>query len=329
MQTPKLGIMFRREYAPERISDFARQVEAAGFDEVWIVEDCFWASGIVPCVAALAVTQSLSVGLGIMPVTGRNAAFAAMEIATIERLYPGRFQAGFGHGVAEWIEQVGALPRSQLAALRETVQVTQDLLAGELVDFQGQHIHFDQVQLIFPPHQAPPLYLGVRSPKSLFISGQYADGTILAEFAAPAYVRWARQQIQKGQAAAQRKNKHRLTVYAHCVVAPTEQAALDRLRPIAAQVLAHGHVDAQLEPIGWLNELESMRQEGGVQAVQLALPDSWLRQLALVGTVEDCLKGIQQLKAAGADSIVLVPLPDDTEALTSYQPIVDALKKPN
>ena len=51
----------------------------------------------------------------------RNAAVAAMEMSGVARLFPGRFIAGFGHGVADWMRQIGALPPSQLAAFDETV----------------------------------------------------------------------------------------------------------------------------------------------------------------------------------------------------------------
>ena len=32
-----LGIMFRREFAPELLPDFARRTEAAGYNELWVV----------------------------------------------------------------------------------------------------------------------------------------------------------------------------------------------------------------------------------------------------------------------------------------------------
>ncbi len=47
-----LGIMYRREHAPEKLPDFARKTEEAGFDELWVVEDCFYGSGIAAAAAA-------------------------------------------------------------------------------------------------------------------------------------------------------------------------------------------------------------------------------------------------------------------------------------
>ena len=91
-----LGIMFRREHAPEALPEFARRADEAGFDELWVVEDCFYGSGIASAAVALACTETISVGVGIMPAVARNPVFTAMEVATLARLFPGRFMSHNG-----------------------------------------------------------------------------------------------------------------------------------------------------------------------------------------------------------------------------------------
>ena len=59
------------------------------------------------------------VGIGLMPAPLRNVATAAMEIATLERLFPGRFVPVVGHGVQDWMGQIGARAESPLTLLRE------------------------------------------------------------------------------------------------------------------------------------------------------------------------------------------------------------------
>src|SRR5919204_5545078 len=108
MPVPALGFMIVREHRPEDVADLAPRVEAAGFDEAWLVEDCFFAGGIATTATALAVTSSVRLGLGIMPAPVRNPAFAAMEIAALARMHRGRLYAGIGHGVDDWMRHVGA-----------------------------------------------------------------------------------------------------------------------------------------------------------------------------------------------------------------------------
>ena len=37
----RLGLLFRPEWPPEELVAFARAAERDGFDELWVVEDCF------------------------------------------------------------------------------------------------------------------------------------------------------------------------------------------------------------------------------------------------------------------------------------------------
>ena len=58
MVRPSIGVMFRREYAPELVPDYARMVEQVGLDDLWIIEDAFFNGGISGASVALAVRGS-------------------------------------------------------------------------------------------------------------------------------------------------------------------------------------------------------------------------------------------------------------------------------
>ncbi len=305
-----LGIMFRREYAPENLPSFARRAEEAGFDELWFVEDCFYGSGIASAATALACTDSITVGVGIMPVVVRNPVFAAMEIATLARLYPGRFLPGLGHGMAGWMRQIGAFPKSQLMALEEVTVTIRGILTGERLTFNGKQVQLDQVELVHPPDQIPPISLGVRGPKSLALSGRVADGTILAEKTAPAYVSWALEQIVRGKREAGHDREHRLTVFAHTCTDSTTTTARQQLRPLIASAIASGGIDAQITPMGILPQVHEYMKSGGQERLEAAIPDAWIDQLAIAGTPEEWGLAIRHLVEAGANTVVLVPLPD-------------------
>ncbi|MFN8561327.1 MAG: LLM class flavin-dependent oxidoreductase [Anaerolineae bacterium] len=307
-----IGIMYKREHTPEQLLAFARSVEAAGYDEFWVVEDCFFGSGVASAATALAVTDSLTVGLGIMPAVARNPVFSAMEIATLARLFPGRFLPGFGHGVAEWMEQIGALPASQLKALGETATVVRRLLRGERVDFAGGEVRVHGAELVFPPQQVPPISLGVRGQKSLRLSGRVADGTILAEFAAPAYVKWARQQIAQGQAEAGVDGYHRMTVFVMAYLDDVDARAYEPAKALIAAVFSNELIDAQLEPLGIREQVVALRER---HALEAEMPEAWVRDLVIVGGRDACAEAIQRYIDAGADSLVLVPPPEQSLAM--------------
>ncbi|SDT39004.1 Luciferase-like monooxygenase [Friedmanniella luteola] len=177
---PQLGLAFVPTLAPERLRALATATEAAGLDELWVWEDCFKQSGIASATAALAWTTSLRVGIGLLPVPLRNVALTAMELATLERMFPGRLVAGVGHGVQEWMRQTGTRAASPLTLLREYTTALRSLLAGERVTVSGRYVQLDDVALDWPPSPPPPLMLGGSGPRSLDLTAELGDGTLLA-----------------------------------------------------------------------------------------------------------------------------------------------------
>jgi alkanesulfonate monooxygenase SsuD/methylene tetrahydromethanopterin reductase-like flavin-dependent oxidoreductase (luciferase family) len=210
----------------------ARAADDAGLEELWLWEDCFFESGIASAAAALARTQGLRVGVGLLPVPLRNVALAAMEAATLHRLFPGRAVLGVGHGIQDWMGQAGARVDSPMTLLREYLAAMRALLRGERVTTDGRYVKLDNVALEWPPPTMPGIFVGASGPRSLRLSGEAADGTILdGSFSADA-VRRARGLIDEGRAAAGRTDHHELIVYLKAATGPDEaerlQAELER-----------------------------------------------------------------------------------------------------
>ncbi|MBT2224578.1 LLM class flavin-dependent oxidoreductase [Nonomuraea sp. NEAU-A123] len=173
--------MFDRDLQPEQLVPFARELDGTAVDDLWVVEDLGWTGAISSAATALAVTSRLRVGLGITPAPLRNPMLLAMELANLARLHPGRLAAGIGHGVQDWMRQIGAAVPSPLALLEETITSVRGLLRGETVTLHGRYVHLDGVSLVHPPAEPPPVLAGVLNPRSLALSGRVAQGTILPE----------------------------------------------------------------------------------------------------------------------------------------------------
>jgi len=180
MTTPRLGIAFVPTHAPESLRRLATTAEEAGLDDLWVWEDCFKQSGLASAAAALAWTERVRVGIGLMPAPLRSTAVTAMEVATLARMFPGRLVAGVGHGVQEWMGQAGVRVASPLTLLREHTTALRSLLAGEEVTTAGRYVTLDAVRLDWPPAEPVPLWLGGVGPRSLALAGELGDGLILA-----------------------------------------------------------------------------------------------------------------------------------------------------
>ena len=83
-----LGAVFLPQLPPSRLRPVAEAADAAGLEELWLWEDCFRESGVATAAAALAWTDRLRVGIGLLPVPLRNVALTAMELATLASCSP-------------------------------------------------------------------------------------------------------------------------------------------------------------------------------------------------------------------------------------------------
>jgi 5,10-methylenetetrahydromethanopterin reductase len=283
---PRVGVLFPTRWPDERLPAFARAAERDGFDELWLAEDCFAAGGLTLAATALALTETLTVGIGLLPAAVRNPAIAAMELATLARLHPGRPAAAFGHGVDAWMRQIDARPADRLGLLEETVAAVRALLAGESLSVAGRHVRLDGVVLDLPLPTPPPVLIGTTGPRGLAIAARVADGIVLPEGSGPAAVRWAREQAGG-----------RTIVYAWLRVADDAQAAVSALRPAVAAWAASGNYPR-------LAELAGLAADGTVD-------DALVRSIAVTGDPAQCARAVEALWDAGADTVVLVPPLDD------------------
>lgn len=310
-----LGVIFHPTFPPEMLVDYAQRAEKAGFDELWLWEDSFWAGAYTSAATILARTESIRVGIGLSPATVRNPLFAAMEITTLARLHPGRFMPGFGHGVDGWMRQIGAAPKSSLKALGETVEAIRRLLLGETVTMHGDHVQLDNVKMLLTPNVVPPLYVGAMREKTLQLAGRVGDGTILTEMSSPAYVRRAKEQIETGRASGDRP-RNSIAVFTHAKVSPDGVSARKAMRSHVAQRFIWAGV--LLEPLGIAEDVQRLVDQYGVEGAAEQMPEVWLDELSVSGTPEQAAAAIARLAKAGADSVILQPQDDRPECLDEY-----------
>ncbi|MFJ5886192.1 LLM class flavin-dependent oxidoreductase [Kitasatospora cineracea] len=307
----RVGVMLPRDLPVRQLLPYARRAEQAGFDELWVVEDLGWRGGIAQAASVLAATERITVGIGILPAGARNVCFAAMELATLAQLHPGRLTAGVGHGMRDWMEQAGgAWPASPLTLLREYTTALRALLRGEDGPADGRYVRCAGVRLTETPDVVPPVVLGVRGPRSQAVAGQSADGLLLAEPAPPAYI--AASLGHLGRTGAQ------VVTYDVAAVDRDGDAAVERVR---AGLTAIGEPDwaPHIDPLPFAAEFRAHRAASADgEEFARTMPAEWVRALAVTGTPEQARAAIAARHAAGATGVVLAPAgPDPLGALES------------
>ncbi|MBJ7480524.1 LLM class flavin-dependent oxidoreductase [Rhodococcus sp. (in: high G+C Gram-positive bacteria)] len=191
MSAPRIAVVVRPEQSPEDLVRHARYADEVGIEEVWLWEDCFFGGGIATAATVLAATERLGVAIGVLPTPMRNTAITAMEVSALARVHPDRLRVGFGHGVQSWMRQIGAKAESPLTLLQEQFGAVERLLRGESVTVSGRYVNLTDVELAWPPEKVPQLLVGATGPKTLALSGELAQGTVLSGGTTPDGVRRA------------------------------------------------------------------------------------------------------------------------------------------
>jgi alkanesulfonate monooxygenase SsuD/methylene tetrahydromethanopterin reductase-like flavin-dependent oxidoreductase (luciferase family) len=190
--------------------------DASGIEELWLWEDCFDQGAIASAACALAWTERLRVGIGVLPVPLRNPVLTAMEIATLERTFPHRVHVALGHGMSGWMRQAGSLVSSPMTLLREYVEALRAMLDGKVVTTTGRYLQLQNARLTWPPSDRLPLHLGAIGPKTIALAGELADGIVLPAGTTPAEVRRVREIYD----AARGGRKGRITMYLMTITGP-------------------------------------------------------------------------------------------------------------
>jgi len=269
-----LGAVFLPYLPPERLRSVVKAADESGLEELWLWEDCFRESGVAAAAAALAWSENLRVGVGLLPVPLRNVAVAAMEIATLERMFPGRARIGVGHGVQDWMGQVGARVESPVTLLREYVLALRALLAGERVTTEGRYVKLRDVALDWPPPQAPEILAGAIGPRSLHAVGEVADSAIITAGYPPSALAEAKEQVDAGSTAAGREPVP-VVAYLHAATGPDAETRMEK------------------ERVQWRYDTIADR--------------------SVVGDAKAVAEAVTALAGAGADIVVLQPTPDDPD----------------
>jgi 5,10-methylenetetrahydromethanopterin reductase len=315
----------------DEILGHARALDENGFDTIWLAEAYPWwrkhqmearsSTALSPLIAR--ETRQLTVGWGIISPYARHPIQVAMEArVTQEAAGAGRFRLGFGASKI-FMKEIGegnGRPARPLTAVKESVQIVRSVLAGEELDFEGREFTA-KVPALHDDAEAPrepvPLYVAGTGPKMQMMAGEVADGLLTPSITTPGFVRYSRENLRKGAAAAGR-NADEIDLGCTIVASIGEDRARGRegAREIAGMYLANKVQNIQGSADVLLNEASLTQDEirpiaeamesGGRLAAAAAVTDEILdKTKPIAGTPEDCIAAIEEYREAGCTHIML------------------------
>jgi 5,10-methylenetetrahydromethanopterin reductase len=299
-----MAVAVRSDRDAPFITRFASKAETLGFEGVWLAESYHYRSVVPMAALTTAVTKRITIGTSIVPSHSRHPGLLAMEASTLDEISGGRFILGIAS--APNVGQKQRRKMSWLASIRDTLNITRPMLAGEEVDYDGPAHGMTPSRLLVPPKCRVPVYVGTYSwsPKTIAIAGELSDGVIYA-WGVPAQVRRAAEAVAEGAARAGR-DPSEIDVASLVVMAvdENEAAARDRCRPTIAVYAASTYPDWL--KVGMITEDDikpvlDAHAKGGVEAATRAIPDSLVEKVAIAGNARYCRDRLQDLADAGLD----------------------------
>ncbi|QWF77384.1 TIGR03854 family LLM class F420-dependent oxidoreductase [Amycolatopsis sp. CA-230715] len=193
------------------IADFGAHVdllERAGIDSLWLPEAVYSprVDPVVGMTHALARTERLKVGTGVMVLPGRDPVLVAKQLASLAALAPKRVLPVFGLKPAREQEvRLFPVPEGRRAAVfDESLRLIRLLLEQDDVTFEGEFFQVENVSLGTARPKRLDLWLGGKAPGALRRVGRLADGW-LASFITPEQARAGREAIQEAASEAGRE----------------------------------------------------------------------------------------------------------------------------
>jgi alkanesulfonate monooxygenase len=314
-----------RAVTPEYLQQLAGAIDHLGFAGALLPTGRSCEDAWITAASLIAVTQRMKFLVAIRPGIS-SVGMSARMAATFDRLSKGRLLINVVTG-GDPVELAGdGLHLShdvRYELTDEFLSVWRDVMAGEVVDYQGEHLNVKGCKLLFPPVQSPypPLYFGGSSAAAQQIAAKHVD----------LYLTWgeppeqvAQKIAEVRQLAAAQSRTLRFGIRLHVIVRETTAAAweaADRLirylddETIAAAQAALGRTDSE-------GQRRMMQLHNGSRESLEISPNLWAgvglvrggAGTALVGDPDTVAARMLEYAELGIDTFILSGYPHLEEA---------------
>jgi len=321
------GVVLQTDPPAQRVVELAKLAEDNGFKYGWAFDShVLWQEPFVIFAQMLAATKNMIVGPMVTNPGTRDWTVIASTFATLNDMFEGRTICGMGRGDSA-LRVIGKKPRT-LASMVEAMTFIKALVAGQEVDYNGTAV---KIPWITEGWDLPMWGAGY-GPKALATVGTHADGFIL-QLADPQILQWTMAAV-KAAAAAAGRDPEAISI---CVVAPAYVGddiahQRDQLRWFGGMVGNHVHDmvkrygdDESRVPKAlsdYIKAREGYDYEHHGRAGNPStdfVPDEIVDRFCVLGTTDDHIAKLGELRDMGVDQFGIYLMHDDQEGtLAAY-----------
>lgn len=335
-RTTRLGVTF--SYSGDFVSSAAEvaDYERAGVDLVTVAElYSFDAVSQLGYLAAL--TKSMTLASGILPIYSRTPALLAMTAAGLDAVSGGRFELGLGSSGGQVIEGWHGVPFSApLARIRENVEICRSIWRRETLVHEGRHYRIPLAaedgrglgkalkMINRPVRESIPISIAALTPKAVAQACEIANGWVpLFFYPEQADAVWGSAIAEGSARRSPALGALDITAQVPFYLGDDSAAALTAYRQSAALYI--GGMGAR--GANFYNDLASnygfVDEAATVQELYLtgrkveaanALPDALVTGTSLIGDEAQVRARVIALKNAGVTTISVTPLAETRAA---------------
>ncbi len=324
-----IGVVLQCTPPAARVVDLAKRAETYGFNYVWTFDShILWEEPYVLFSKILNETRNIKIGPMVTNSATRDITVTASVFATLNEMYGNRTVIGIGRGDSA-VRVTNGKPVT-VAELRQSVIDIKGLVNGEAIDYKDSTL-----RLPWATDSRSEVWVAAYGPKVLALTGEVGDGFIL-QLADPSIAEWTMGTVRQAAEAAGRDPKE---VY-NCVAAPAyitdgspeaNAHARDQLRWFGGMVGNHvadiveRYGESGAVPQALTDYIKNRKgydynqhgQAGNTHAD--FVPDEIVDRFCIIGTPEDHIRRLEELKALGVDQFAVYLQHDDKDAtLAAY-----------
>jgi probable F420-dependent oxidoreductase len=274
-------------FDPAGFRAYLARAEELGFDSAWTQEQVL---GTMPHLGpietmtyAAACTERLRLGCAVFVSTLHSPVHLAKSLSTLDQLSRGRLEVGVGSGGRRMFSAFAVDSDKPIARFIEGLQIIKALWTQPSVNFEGQFWQLAGAAMEPKPFQkpCPPIWFGGSHPAAVRRAVRYGDGFFGAGSQTTAQFAGQVQILREALAESGRSDSG-------FRIAKRVYIAVDNDTGRARQRISEA--------------LEKLYGYFGVRGME---------SVAVFGPPEECVKGLADVAAAGAELIQLNPLFDE------------------
>lgn len=308
----RVGLCFDGFYSINEMLELAQLAEEVGMESIWMSDHICFRDSLASSAAFLARTKRIKIAPAPLSPYSRPPMMAAMALATMEELAPGRVWATAGTGNAAALEEVGIKVTRPLRTMREYVHLLRCLLSGEAVEFHGEVFHINGAKMGFKPAAPIPIYMTAVRPQMLHLSGEIGDGVLLSAGCAPGYIAQCVGEIKKGVERAGKSLAERdVAGFITTAVSESAKEAIEASKTFLAYIFRNKHHAENIRMGGGRVDQEGLAAaiaKRDWEGAKKFISDEVVFAHSISGTSAECRKRLEDFVQGGLNLPIFLPM---------------------